>query len=328
MDLEVRHLRVIHAIAEHGSISKAASSLGLSQPSLAGQLQRIERMLGGRLFERAAEGSRPTPLGEWIIERSGSALRAFDTLRYDARHYAQRGADPVIRVGCADTALASHVTTCLYELFPEAGLTVRTEECMDLLPSLLEAGRLELAVLADYPGYELTSSSGVLYEASVVEPIFVGISASHPLAGREEIDLADLAEEHWAMSPNTEAGYREHFWTVCRRYGFAPRLSFSVNSTLARDLIRAGKCVATFRPTAVEHPGVVIRPLADAPLLMRNVIGRTPYGLPAGTMMTLVGTAMRRYRQQAMKVPMYAAWRRRRGPGALDVHFAHPAGIL
>ncbi|MER5418618.1 helix-turn-helix domain-containing protein [Streptosporangium roseum] len=51
MDLEVRHLRVIHAIAEYGSISKAASSLGLSQPSLAGQLQRIERMFGGRLLQ-------------------------------------------------------------------------------------------------------------------------------------------------------------------------------------------------------------------------------------------------------------------------------------
>ncbi|MBG0827398.1 LysR family transcriptional regulator [Planomonospora sp. ID67723] len=313
MDLEVRHLRVVHAIAGHGSISKAASSLGLSQPSLAGQLQRIERMLGGRLFERVPEGSRPTPLGEWIIERSSSMLHAFDTLQRDARHYVERGAgNPVIRVGCADTALAGHVSTCMYDLFPEGNFTIRTEECLDTLPALLEAGRLELAVLADYPGHELVSSPDVVYEASTVEPLFVGLAASHPLAGREEIDLADLAEESWAMQPNAEIGYREHFWAVCHRYGFTPRLSFSVNGPLARDLIKAGKCVGLFLPTSREQPGIVIRPLAGSPLLMRNVLGWTPYGLPAGTVVSLVSAVMRTYWSEAAKVPRYAEWLERR----------------
>jgi DNA-binding transcriptional LysR family regulator len=51
MNLELRHLKVVCAIAETGSVTKAASTLGLAQPALTAQLQRIERTLGGPLFE-------------------------------------------------------------------------------------------------------------------------------------------------------------------------------------------------------------------------------------------------------------------------------------
>ena len=50
VELEVRHLRAVCAIADHGSVHKAARQLGVTQPSLTTQLARIERALGGRLF--------------------------------------------------------------------------------------------------------------------------------------------------------------------------------------------------------------------------------------------------------------------------------------
>ena len=55
MNLELRHLKVVCAIAETGSVTKAASQLGLAQTALTAQLQRIERTLGGPLFERLRE---------------------------------------------------------------------------------------------------------------------------------------------------------------------------------------------------------------------------------------------------------------------------------
>ncbi|MFD8563985.1 LysR family transcriptional regulator [Streptosporangium canum] len=314
MDLEVRHLRVIHAIAEYGSISKAASSLGLSQPSLAGQLQRIERMFGGRLFERVHEGSRPTPLGLWLLDRSGSLLHAFGALQRDARHRVERGAGrPVIRVGCGNTSIAGHVSNCLYDLAPGADIAIRTEEGMDVLPALLAAGRLELAVLGDYPGYELVPPPGVVYEVPATEPIFVGVAASHPLARCEEIELADLAGEEWAMPTQVEFGYREHFWAACRERGFAPRLSFSLNANLAYDLIRAGRCVAMFQATSPGRSGIAVRPLVDTPLVFRHVVGWTQYGPLAETAVSLVSSVMRAYWSEALQVPGYAAWIKRNG---------------
>ncbi len=50
MELELRHLRTLRAIAEAGNLTRAATALGLAQPALSAQLRRIERALGGELF--------------------------------------------------------------------------------------------------------------------------------------------------------------------------------------------------------------------------------------------------------------------------------------
>lgn len=69
MELELRHLKTIRAIAEAGSLTRAATVLGLAQPALSAQLRRIERALGGALFERGRHGVRTTALGELVLRR-------------------------------------------------------------------------------------------------------------------------------------------------------------------------------------------------------------------------------------------------------------------
>ena len=91
MDLEIRHLKVVCAIAETGSVTKAASRLGLAQPALTAQLQRIERILGGTLFERDRRGARPTALGELVLSRARVLLPAMKGLRDDAARLASAG---------------------------------------------------------------------------------------------------------------------------------------------------------------------------------------------------------------------------------------------
>ena len=91
MELELRHLKVVCAIAELGSVTKAASALGLAQPALTAQLQRIERTLGGALFERDRRGARPTALGELVLNRARVVLPAVDGLRDEAARMAGAG---------------------------------------------------------------------------------------------------------------------------------------------------------------------------------------------------------------------------------------------
>src|ERR1700755_1549395 len=91
MNLELRHLRVVVAIAETGSVTKAASSLGLAQPALTAQLQRIERTLGGPLFERGRRGARPTALGELVLSRAKVLLPAMKGLQDEAARLAGSG---------------------------------------------------------------------------------------------------------------------------------------------------------------------------------------------------------------------------------------------
>lgn len=70
MELEVRHLRALCAIADTGSLHQAARRLGVSQPSLTTQLRRIENTLGAELFRRERTGCRPTLLGRSVLSRA------------------------------------------------------------------------------------------------------------------------------------------------------------------------------------------------------------------------------------------------------------------
>ena len=70
MELEIRHLRAICAIGDAGSLSRAATQLGISQPSLTTLLQRVERLVGGKLLERGRSGAVPTALGAQMLQRA------------------------------------------------------------------------------------------------------------------------------------------------------------------------------------------------------------------------------------------------------------------
>lgn len=80
MDLEIRHARIVVTIDEMGSISQAATVLGLPQPSLSASLKRVEKVMGGRLFERTTSGVRATILGQCVIPRLTELVRRCDEL--------------------------------------------------------------------------------------------------------------------------------------------------------------------------------------------------------------------------------------------------------
>jgi DNA-binding transcriptional LysR family regulator len=73
-DLNLRHLRALLAIREHGSITAAANVVSLSQPALTQGLGKLERQFGYTFFERRSGGMVPTPVGEIVIERAQAAL--------------------------------------------------------------------------------------------------------------------------------------------------------------------------------------------------------------------------------------------------------------
>ncbi|NRQ35234.1 LysR family transcriptional regulator [Nonomuraea sp. NN258] len=309
----MRHLRVLCAIADSGSISRAAPALGMSQPALAAQLRRLERRFGGPLFDRGHDGVSPTPLGEWLLVRARSLVPAFEELERDARRRAQ-GEPPLIRVGCAPTRLAIYVAKSLHSLLPDTEISLRTEQTMDVLPGLLASERIELATLDDYPGHELSPPRNAAYAPIAVEPLFVGVSQDHPLAGREEIELGDLRAEEWALPAQVEAGPREHFWTKCDERGFVPRVPFSVNLEVALNLISEGRCVGLFQATAPARERVVLRPLAGTPLRFRHILGWTPHGPFARYADDLVAAVQKTYWAESMRSPVYRAWLKRHGP--------------
>lgn len=284
----------------------------MSQPALAAQLRRIERMFGGRLFERGHDGAHPTALGCWLLSRSRSLLPAFDELERSTKRFA--GDSAQIRVACALTRLAGMVARSLHRLLPDAEITLRTEESTEVIPGLLESARIELGSMDEYPGHEMTAPAGTAYAHIATEPIFIGLAPGHPLAVQDEIDLTDLAQEDWAQPGVLDAAPREHFWDRCATYGFAPRVAYGVTVDVALDLISEGRCVGLFQASGPSRDGIVIRPLKDSPLRFRHLLGWTEHGPIEPHAKDLVQAVTKTYWAEAMRSPDYRAWLRRHEP--------------
>ncbi|PZU10849.1 LysR family transcriptional regulator [Sphingomonas sp.] len=122
-DLNLRHLRALAAIVAHGSMSAAAQAVNLSQPALTQGLAKIERQLGTSLFDRRADGVRPTQSGLLMAERVGAAL---DHLAEATRSGLRGGGRGFARPDLLMTATQLHAFLSLVEAGSFAGAAIRT----------------------------------------------------------------------------------------------------------------------------------------------------------------------------------------------------------
>ena len=256
MNLELRHLRVVCAIAETGSVTKAASTLGLAQPALTAQLQRIERTLGGPLFERDRRGARPTALGELVLARARVLLPAMKGLQDEAARLAGAGDDaaplPVRRGEQPDPRPAGAPARRRRSRTPRSPRTPPGRSTS--WPSWSLAGRLDFA-LAGVCGDASPSAELGLSWREVGRRPGAGAAAGEPPArrARDEVDLADLRHEQWVAAPG-DGCFGDCFAAACARAGFTPRKVYETDIRGCVDLVDAGVavalCQATFRPVA------------------------------------------------------------------------------
>jgi DNA-binding transcriptional LysR family regulator len=272
MELELRHLRVVVALADAGSVSRAAAALGVSQPSLTAQLQRIERAVGGRLFERTSVGIEPTALGSYVISSARAVLVHMENLH--AGSEGLRQARTPVRLGGTPSPIMAGLVTRLRGLLPGREITSQVEMSSGVVLHLLDTGRLDAAVLREFPGFELRFPGSVDRRTILTaEPIFVALAESHPLASRTTIDLADLAGEEWVNEPPDDSGLSVYFQEACAAAGFEPLVRHHIaDPNVARGLVVSGQAVSLAQPTSRETDGLVVRPLTADPLYRRLLL--------------------------------------------------------
>ncbi|MFI0372943.1 LysR family transcriptional regulator [Actinomadura sp. 1N219] len=304
MQLELRHLRTLCAIADAGSLSRAAAAVGVSQPALTGRLHRIESALGGQVFRRGRQGVSPTPFGLFVLSRARSVLVTVDELLTGIE--TESGAAGV-RIGGYATPVLTGLLHRLFEL-PGARITVHTEYSPRLLLDLLASRRLDAATLVDYPGHELPARPSVGVRVIATEPIAVALPAGHPLAAGDEVPLARLAGEDWLVTPPDGAGWPEYFYTACQEAGFAPRVRHMMTEhDMIRALVAEGRAVAPCQATLTVGPDVVVRPLTCPTLWMRHLLAWRLGGPLADRAPELAALAAEAHRTAAANVPGLAA---------------------
>jgi len=310
VELEVRHLRFLVAVADHGSITRAAASLGMSQPSLSTQLKRIERSVGGRVFTRSRLGVEATAFGRGLLARARSVLREMNGLPAAAEPVDDRR----FALGDAGVLLSAVVPRLVAELAadPHAGPppTVRAhiDPAATVLVAMMRAGKLDAAVVSDVIDFRTVDYRAVPNAAVVpLEPVFVALARRHPLAGRAAVDLADLAGEQWCVNPHDNPGWLAALRAACARAGFGPRVAYECSHMAgARALVAGGQCVAIADPLSAEGPDVVFRPLAGDPVRGRvDLAWVDPCPVPPALLRKVVAES---YLDMVDHNPTYRRW--------------------
>lgn len=195
--LRLRHLRLVHAIAETGQISLAAERLTITQPAASRSLAEIEKLVAEPLFTRRAKGVVPTLIGEVVVRHAATVVSDLDRIALEIDAF-QRGKAGVVRVGAVTGAAVGFVVPAVQKLKAEARsatVSVEVAPSVDLMEGLLR-GDLDIALSRlsrDMDPGQFNIRPGR------VEEIRYLVRAGHPLARHSHLTLEDLAQSNWII---------------------------------------------------------------------------------------------------------------------------------
>ncbi|MER6235318.1 LysR family transcriptional regulator [Streptomyces clavifer] len=268
--VDVRHLRAFLAIADEGSVTRAAARLRLSQPVVSRTLASLENHLGVRLVDRSTHHLALTAEGVLFRDKAAAAVGAFDEAVDSGRlrHW------PLL-LGHAWSAFGPYTTPLLRTWQQRHPLTPLELRRIDDRTAGLTRGEVDAALLRGP-----VDAPGLVTELLFTEDRVAAVAADGPLAAGRSLSLADLAGE--AVVLNTVSGTTTlDLWPPHAR----PAATVTVANT--DDWLTAiaagwgagvsGASTADMHP----HAGVAFRPLDDAPPLPVLLARRDGPGHPA-----------------------------------------------
>lgn len=261
--MDQRLLQFFVTLADELHFQRAAARLGVTQPALSQQIAKLEELLSVRLFERNRRRVALTDAGRVFLDDALSILRQFEVAASTAK-LAARGQIGRLTLGFVEASpfniLPKLVSRLGHEL-PNVSLVLHemvTEEQVDALRS----GRIDVGLVR--PMFD-EPSFGILPLFS--ERYVVALPDTHALAGRATIDLAELRNEGFIMTPSRKRRYIEgRFRAAFRQAGYEPRVAQEVLQLhTAIGLVGGGVGVALV-PESVSQlhlQSVVYRPLSS-----------------------------------------------------------------
>ncbi len=222
-------LRYFAAIAHHGSIREAAEELHIAQSALSRQLHKLEEDFGVALFFRHARGVKLTSAGEIFLRHAQTNLRQIEHMRseIDGLKGLRRGMVSIRSIESLVPHLLPRAVARFSERHP--GITFEiTIDGSDQVVAAVREGRTDIG-LAFYPPVEAELETVF----KMREPLVAMMSASHPLASRPKVSLADCAAYPIA-SPMKHTGSRILIDVACKAAGIHISPSLETNAIQLR----------------------------------------------------------------------------------------------
>jgi DNA-binding transcriptional LysR family regulator len=269
------HLRTLQEVVRHGSMVVAARRLGYTASAVSQHISALERATGVTLFERTGRSVRATAAAVLLAERSHGVLAGMESLMRDVAGVAEQRTR-VLKVGCFPSA-SRHVMPAVLAGLREQlnGLEVYLSdgEPSHLIQELVEKAALDVAVVYRFDQAAYLWPRDFKVRELAEDPLDLAVAAAHPLAGRDAVSLAELAEERWITHTMGVSGALS-FERACVAAGFSPRISArSDDYAVILALVHAGHGIAAVPRTALREAAGVTR------LRLDERLGRTVLAL-------------------------------------------------
>ena len=253
--MELRTLRYFVAVAEELHFGRAAARLHMSQPPLSRAIRQLETGLGAKLFDRSSAGVALTPVGVVLLDEARALLDQADRVRERVAVAAGAAAITVGFLGDSTDPDATRLADAYRLRHPQVEVRIRGTDLTD--PTCgLHAGLVDVA-LTRAPFDE----TGLTVRALRADPVGALLRADDPLARRDGLELADLADRRWFRFPPGTDPLWQSYWN-----GGEPREGPVVR--VVQECRQAVLWNGTVGMTLLGHEpgqGLTVVPLTDMP---------------------------------------------------------------
>lgn len=246
MQLEIRHLKLVAAIAETGSVTRAGNKLHLTQSALSHQLRDAEQQLGVALFERRNRNMALTAAGERLLQSARTVLEELERAEKEI-HSGKGGGRGVLRLSTECYTVYHWLPERMkifQRKFPAVDFQLAVEATDNPFQALLD-GKLDVAIVC-----EPVRNRRIRYTPLFDDDVVLIVPPEHRLAGRLFVEPADLADEIlFLFAPKEESTL---LMQILAPAGVTPRQVQEVNLTEAIvEMVRGGMGVAALARWAV-----------------------------------------------------------------------------
>lgn len=266
--IDLRRLRVLDTLDRHGTVTATAAALHLTPSAVSQQIAGLARELGVPLLERRGRRVVLTGQARVVLRHAASVREQLDRARADLLAF-DDGAVGEVRIGSLTTGITALVAPALRRLRESApGLLLRVDEheSREAL-DLVEAGALDLAVIAEFSGSPASTDPRYHREDLIVDVLDVVLPAGHPAADPDGVELSALADEDWVGGFPGDACSQITF-AACAAAGFSPQIRHSGHGWDGdAALVAAGAGVALIPRSAqpLRPPDLITCPVIGTP---------------------------------------------------------------
>ena len=265
--MELQQLRYLLAVAQAGTFTKAAAVCRVAQPSLSAQIAKLERELGGPLFERGRHGARLTQRGQILRSWAADALGRLDAAKRELEELSGLKRGRVV-IGCLPTTggyLLPKLLTVFIKRYPNIHVDLQ-EASSPRLAQALRDFEIDLAILD-----EAGLGPGITSTRLFSEPLVLALPSGHRLEKRKSIDLSALTDEPFILMKSGH-GFRTIVMDALTHAGVKPRVVYESDQIETVQRLVEARFGISIVPCMVKKPAglsyIAINPPAPSRTLL------------------------------------------------------------